>query len=207
MIWFVLAICSALLSASSAVIQKKILFRLTALEFSFLVSAIILAVSLFVPFSVDVASIPSSALMILIGKSILGGMAFLLVMMSLEHNQISSALPLLGITPGVTALLSLMLLGESLRPWEWVGIGLMMAGTYTLEIRPDQKIFQPFKVIFTNKNFYYIRIHKKTFLSNKKLEEMESKDPDLASALHKYIAQLLSERLADSNHVVEALLE
>jgi drug/metabolite transporter (DMT)-like permease len=73
MIWFVLAICSALLSASSAVIQKKILFRLTALEFSFLVSAIILAVSLFVPFSVDVASIPSSALMILIGKSILGG--------------------------------------------------------------------------------------------------------------------------------------
>ena len=156
MIWFVLATCSALLSASSAVIQKKILFRLTALEFSFLVSAIILAVSLFVPFSVDVASIPSSALMILIGKSILGGMAFLLVMMSLEHNQISSALPLLGITPGVTALLSLMLLGESLRPWEWVGIGLMMAGTYTLEIRPRQKIIQPFKVIFTNKNFYYI---------------------------------------------------
>jgi drug/metabolite transporter (DMT)-like permease len=156
MIWFVLATCSALLSASSAVIQKKILFRLTALEFSFLVSAIILTVSLFVPFSVDVASIPSSALTILLGKSILGGMAFLLVMMSLQHNQISSALPLLGITPGVTALLALMLLGESLRPWEWVGIGLMMAGTYTLERRPGQKTYQAFKVIFTNKNFYYM---------------------------------------------------
>ena len=45
------------------------------------------------------------------------------------------------------------------------------------------------------------------FLSNEKLEEMEAKDPDLASALHKFIAQLLSERLTDSNHVVEALLE
>jgi SulP family sulfate permease len=45
------------------------------------------------------------------------------------------------------------------------------------------------------------------FLSNEKLAEMESKDPDLASALDKYIAQLLSERLTDSNHVVEALLE
>ena len=77
-------------------------------------------------------------------------------MMSLEHNQISSALPLLGITPGVTALLSLMLLGESLRPWEWVGIGLMMAGAYTLEIRPRQRIIQPFKVIFINRNFYFI---------------------------------------------------
>jgi SulP family sulfate permease len=45
------------------------------------------------------------------------------------------------------------------------------------------------------------------FLSNEKLEQMETNDPDLASALHKYIARLLSERLADSNHVVEALLE
>ena len=45
------------------------------------------------------------------------------------------------------------------------------------------------------------------FLSNEKLEEMENKDPNLASALHKFVAQLLSERLTDSNHVVEALLE
>ena len=126
--------------------QKKILFRLTALEFSFLVSAVVLVLSLFVPFTVDAASVPSSVLMILIVKSILGGMAFLFVMMSLEHNQISSALPLLGITPGVTALLALMLLGESLHPWEWAGIGLMMAGTYTLEVQPGQKIVQPCKV-------------------------------------------------------------
>jgi sulfate permease, SulP family len=45
------------------------------------------------------------------------------------------------------------------------------------------------------------------FLSIEKLEEMEGKDPALASALHKFIARLLSERMADSNHVVEALLE
>ncbi len=45
------------------------------------------------------------------------------------------------------------------------------------------------------------------FLSNEKLKEMETKDPDLASALHKFIARLLSERLTYSNQVVEALLE
>jgi sulfate permease, SulP family len=45
------------------------------------------------------------------------------------------------------------------------------------------------------------------FLSNEKLGEMEIEDPDLASGLHKFIARLLSERLTDSNHVVEALLE
>ena len=156
MIWFVFGTCSAVLSAASAIIQKKILFRLTALEFSFLVSAAILIVSLFVPLSVDVSSIPSSVLMILMAKSILGGTAFLLVMMSLEHNQISSALPMLGLTPGVTALFALVLLGESLQPAEWAGIGLMMAGTYTLEMRPGRNVFQPFASIFGNKNFYFI---------------------------------------------------
>ena len=45
------------------------------------------------------------------------------------------------------------------------------------------------------------------FLSNEKLKEMERKDPDLAAALHKFIAQLLSERLTYSNQVIEALLE
>lgn len=45
------------------------------------------------------------------------------------------------------------------------------------------------------------------FLSNEKLKEMEKNDPDLASAMHKFIARLLSERLTDSNHVVQELLE
>ena len=45
------------------------------------------------------------------------------------------------------------------------------------------------------------------FLSNEKLQQMEGNDPDLASALHKFVARLLSERLADADHVVEALLE
>jgi sulfate permease, SulP family len=45
------------------------------------------------------------------------------------------------------------------------------------------------------------------FLSAEKLREMEMNAPDLAAALHKYIARLLSDRLTYSNHVVEALLE
>jgi drug/metabolite transporter (DMT)-like permease len=154
--WFLLASCSALLSATAAIIQKKVLFRLTALEFSFLVSCVILIFSLFIPFSIDATSISSTTLIILIGKSILGGLAFLLVMMSLEHNQISTALPLLGTTPAVTALLALPLLGESLQHWEWLGIGLMVAGTYLLEKRPSQKVFQSFHEFFVFKNHHYI---------------------------------------------------
>jgi drug/metabolite transporter (DMT)-like permease len=156
MFWFTLASCSALLSAVSAVLQKKILFRLNALEFSFLVSAVILIFSSFIPFSMDVTSITPTLLMIIIGKSILGGAAFLLVMMSLEHNQISTALPILGMTPAVTALAALLILGESLQHWEWLGIAMMMAGTYFLEKRPAQKILQPFQEVLRSKNYYFM---------------------------------------------------
>ena len=156
MFWFTLASCSALLSAAAAVLQKKILFRLNALEFSFLVSVVILIFSSFIPFSMDVTSVTPTLLMVIVGKSILGGAAFLLVMMSLEHNQISTALPILGMTPAVTALAALLILGESLQSWEWLGIAMMMAGTYFLEKRPAQKIFQPFKEVLRSKNYYYM---------------------------------------------------
>jgi drug/metabolite transporter (DMT)-like permease len=134
--WFILATASALLSAAAAIIQKRVLMRAHALEFSFLVSFVIMLLSLIVPFSVDISPLPVSTLLIIVGKSVLGGMAFLFVMMALERDQISSVLPLLGLTPAVTALVSWGLTGEVLKDWEWLGIGLMVAGTYVLERRP-----------------------------------------------------------------------
>ena len=154
--WFILATCSAILSAAAAIIQKKVLFRLEALEFSLAVSLCILLVSLFIPFSVDVLSISNSQVLIIVGKSVLGGVAFLLVMLSLQHNQISAALPLLGLTPAAAALVALALTGESLRGWEWAGIFFMIAGTYALEKRPKQKLLDPFRSVFFSRNHFYI---------------------------------------------------
>ena len=136
--WFVFAMASALLSASAAVLQKKVLFRMSALEFSFAVSVLILLVSCLAPFTIDVTSLPRATLLLILGKSILGAFAFLFVMIALEKNQISSALPLLGLTPAVAAVLSMPVLGESLGLREWAAIGMMMAGTYLIEKRPRQ---------------------------------------------------------------------
>ncbi len=156
MFWFVLATCSALLSAASAVLQKKILFRLNALEFSFSVSLAVVLLSSFIPFTTDVVSLPSSTLFIIIGKSILGAAAFLLVMLSLQHNQISSALPLLGLTPAAAAIISLLVLGEGLLFVEWLGIGFVIAGAYLLERKPADTFFRPIGGIIRSKNYYYI---------------------------------------------------
>jgi drug/metabolite transporter (DMT)-like permease len=156
MVWFILASCSALLSAAAAIIQKKVLLRAHALEFSFLVSLIIMVLSMYVPLTMDITAIPQSTLLIILGKSVLGGLAFLLVMMALERNQISSVLPLLGLTPAVTACVSFLATGEVLTGWEWIGIGLVVAGTYLLERRPAGNSFSFLSVPRLPTSHYYI---------------------------------------------------
>jgi drug/metabolite transporter (DMT)-like permease len=142
--WIVLATGSALLSAAAAVTQKRCLARVHALEFSFLASAAVLALSLYVPATADVFALTARAYAVLVVKSLLGGVAFLLVMRSLERNPISNALPLLGLTPAVTAVLAQALLGESLRPVEWAGLALVVIGVWTLEARPGMHPLRPF---------------------------------------------------------------
>jgi drug/metabolite transporter (DMT)-like permease len=136
MVWFVLASSSAVLSAAAAIIQKKVLLRSHALEFSFVLSLFIMALSLYIPLSMDISGVPVWTLMFIFAKGIVGGLAFLCVMTALERDQISSVLPLLGLTPAVTALVSFLAAGEALKDWEWLGVGLVVAGTYLLERRP-----------------------------------------------------------------------
>jgi SulP family sulfate permease len=44
-------------------------------------------------------------------------------------------------------------------------------------------------------------------LSVESMKNMETQDPDVASALHEWIARLLAERMADNNRSIEALLD
>jgi drug/metabolite transporter (DMT)-like permease len=138
MMWLVFAGISALLSAASAVIQKKILFRLSALEFSFGVSAVVLLFSLAVQAAAGLPVPPLPVIAVIAGKSVLGAAAFLLVMTALERNQISAALPLLGLTPAAAALLSVPVLGESLGIREYAALALMFTGTYLIERQPSR---------------------------------------------------------------------
>jgi SulP family sulfate permease len=44
-------------------------------------------------------------------------------------------------------------------------------------------------------------------LTSDAMKNMEAQDPDVASALHEWIARLLAERMADNNRSIEALLD
>jgi uncharacterized membrane protein len=154
--WFYIALISAVLSAASAISQKKVLFSLSALEFSFYVSLfnIILAVPFFFTFSIG--SISPESIAILFVKSILGGLAFYCVMLALKNLDFSGALPLLVLTPGFVALFAFLFQLETLTIIQISGMFLLLTGTYLLEMKPKQAVLEPFKVFSSSPNYHYV---------------------------------------------------
>lgn len=154
--WQLLAFTSAIFSALAAIFEKKALLKTNPLVFSLLLSLFTLILSL--PFLgwVNFSAIESKTVLILYGKSILGALAFLLVMNGLKKLEISSSLPLLVLTPGVVAILAYLLLNESLAPYDIAGMFLLLIGTYYLQIKAGNSFFDPFKFATQNKAYLYL---------------------------------------------------
>jgi drug/metabolite transporter (DMT)-like permease len=154
--WFLLASFSAILSALAAISQKKILFTMNALRFSFYVSVfgIIFSVPFF--FYISYQNISTFNLIILLLKSVLGALAFLCVMLSIKNLEISKALPLMALTPGFVAVFAFILIGERLTSLELSGLILLLIGTYILEMKPVQTLLEPFQVFFKSKEYRYV---------------------------------------------------
>ena len=144
MTWFAVALVSAFLSAFAAITQKKILFKLDALEFSFLLSIVNLVFSIPFLFFIDYSTINTLNLSILFGKSVIGVAAFYCVMISLKNLDIINALPLLALTPGFVAVFAFFILGESLKSVEVLGLIFLIAGTFILESKNLKNIFVSF---------------------------------------------------------------
>jgi len=154
--WYLLALISAFFSATAAIYEKKALFKEKAIGFStlFAIFNLLLAIPFF--FFINFELVTSSALLVLFFKSILGGAAFICVMQAIKNLELSAALPLLVITPGLVALGAFFILGETLTQIEILGVFLLLIGTYTLQLKPKQKLLGPFKTFFKNKAYFYI---------------------------------------------------
>jgi drug/metabolite transporter (DMT)-like permease len=154
--WFVIAFISATLSAASTLVEKKSLFSLGALEFSYILSIVVLILSF--PFFLDISysSITSESLIILFAKTILGTFAFFFVMTVIKNLEISEALPLMILTPGFIAVFAYITIGDSLTTQEVFGIILLLIGTYILETSNRKNIFEPFLVLIKSSNHRFV---------------------------------------------------
>jgi drug/metabolite transporter (DMT)-like permease len=157
MTWFYLALISAVFSALAAISEKKVLFKLDALDFSFFVSLVTLIFSIPFFFDAPLDISLSTPLIILFAKAILSALAFLCVMLAIKNLEISEALPLLALSPGIVAVLGVLLIQDTLVINEWIGLALMLIGTYILELRKDDKsIFDPFKSLLRLSKYKYV---------------------------------------------------
>jgi drug/metabolite transporter (DMT)-like permease len=155
--WFLLSFISALFSAVSAVSEKKALFSLTPLNFSFLVSAATLIFTIPFFFNVDYSIIGSTEMLLLFIKTILGAAAFLCVMTAIKNLEISQALPLLAVTPGLVAISGALFINDYLTLYDWTGILLMLIGAYIIEMhRGEMKLLHPFKALFNFSKYSYV---------------------------------------------------
>jgi drug/metabolite transporter (DMT)-like permease len=156
--WFWLAFLSAIFSAAAAISQKKILFKFEALEFSLLlsISNILLLIPFF--FFLNYEDIFFDKLLVLYFKTILEAFAFWNVMLAIKNFEISKALPLLALTPGLVAVSAFVFIGDSLTQTEVLGIFLLVVGTYILETESKQDLLDPFKIFIGSKKHHYVII-------------------------------------------------
>jgi uncharacterized membrane protein len=154
--WIILAFMSAIFSAVATIFEKKNLFTLDALQFSFILAIMNMLFSISFFMDVDFSTISSISLLVLYFKTILGALAFLCVMLAIKNMAISGSLPLLVLTPGLVAIFAFVFIGESLSGFEIIGMFLLLVGTYFLEAKPGYDLIHPFKVFYKSKYHHYI---------------------------------------------------
>jgi len=154
--WFFIAFASALISAASTICEKKILFKMDAFSFSVLNSVFNLLLTIPFVFFADFSNISEKGLYILFFKTLLNSAAFYFVMLSIKNLELSKALPLLVLTPGLVAFSAFLLLNEPLSVNQLAGMGMLLLGTYILEMQAKEDFLEPFKVFIKSKNYRYI---------------------------------------------------
>lgn len=138
--WSVLALISAVFSALAALGEKKALFRENVVVFCATVSALGLVFCL--PFAgyAELWRFSAAGLATLLAKTIINGAAFYCVMSCLQRLELSRALPLLVLTPGLVAIAAFVLLGESLQTRQIAGLVLLTGGSLLLEARRGERL-------------------------------------------------------------------
>jgi len=131
--WYGFAIGCALLAGLGAIIEKKALHRVHAMEFSAVLAIFNLLISLFLLPKVNF-NIPATTYLLIFIASFVASIAFLLVAKSLRHADISLTSPILAFGPAITATLALFVLGETISAPQILGIMMIVMGSFVLRM-------------------------------------------------------------------------
>ena len=154
--WYVFALIAAFFAAGALIFRKKGLVNVHAMEFATTRTFIAAICSLILlPFVISSYSLTEVGIIYVISLFSTSGILFF--SKSIRHLEISTAVPLLNLMPVFLVLWSFIFLSESVRGYQLLGIGMLILGTYVLEM--DNKfhhLLRPFKEMWTSKYFHYV---------------------------------------------------
>jgi len=154
--WFVYAfMCAALLSAAT-LIEKRVLVKVHAIDYSASLAITSFVVSLPFLFFIDFSALSPSLLLLIFIASIFGALAFYLVAKGTRHLEISTVSPLLALSPGTTSLLAFFVLGEVLNWKNIAGIIFMVIGSYVLSMSSEKKLFEPLHLFARSHYIHFV---------------------------------------------------
>lgn len=175
--WWVFALASAVTGAGYSLVEKKILLREHALQFS--------AISALVGLVFCMVFLPKVHFgfglwiwLFMIICSILSASGFLLFAKAVRHMQVSVASSLSSVLPLFILFFSILFLGEGVSGIQGVGIVLMVIGIYVLESKPHH-LFNPFKEITHSKPLIYLFLCLTIYGISGVLNRVILKDPNV----------------------------
>jgi transporter family protein len=136
--WQVWALLSALFATVTALLAKLgvagIPSNLATLLRTLVVLALLLAVVLGRGELTSLALLPRRSLVFLVLSGLATGVSWLCYFRALSLGPVSGVAPIDKLSVVAVALLGVLWLGESLAPWQWLGVGLMGVGAALLAL-------------------------------------------------------------------------
>lgn len=139
MLWFTIALAGALFTSISSILEKSVLKKIHALQFSTAANTTILLFSvILLPFVRITLSWNVLILFVIIAvASVTSTIAFLFIAKAFRHGEISIASPLLNLSPLFLCLLATIFLKEILNSKQVYGIILIVSGAFILESKKN----------------------------------------------------------------------
>ncbi len=158
MTWFYLVLGASMLMSITSILEKKILLKEHAMEYSSVLAILNTLFSIPLLFFIDYSNIPIYPLLLMFVVTILSVIGFIMVAKSMRHMDVSIVSPMLNLSTGVTAILAFIFLGESLTYIQTAGIILLIIGSYILQSHKEESIWSPLRNFIDSKYLHFVLI-------------------------------------------------
>lgn len=151
--WFLYAIMFAFITAVTVLIAKKIMQETGEYLYLFISNLLTLPFLFFIILTFyQIPKVDNTFWINTLISALLGLIGGILAYKAIKIEDISLVSPIAAFNPAFTALIALIFLNETVTLKGWLGIALICAGAYLLEISKSKEgIFKPLTHLFTNK--------------------------------------------------------